>query len=93
MQQLSFDTTCKEPMNLDEEEREGWIPHRFQQRYLGTAEQQQLLPDLIRYTCGAFHPTNEMLANRDLVPRWQVCTHCNCCAKEIKKVLVYIFVF
>eukprot|EP00667_Euglena_gracilis_P000845 EG_transcript_845 len=44
----------------------------FQQRYLGTAEQQQLLPDLIRYTCGAFHPTNEMLANRDLVPRWQM---------------------
>ena len=38
-------------------------------------EQQELLPDLIRYVCGAFHPSKAMISDQTRIPRWQVCSN------------------
>eukprot|EP00898_Chlorokybus_atmophyticus_P005504 jgi/Chlat1/5955/Chrsp4S06291 len=43
----------------------------FGQRFLSTAESDALVPDLIRYTCGVYHPTNQLLQS-DIVPRWAI---------------------
>eukprot|EP00741_Cyanophora_paradoxa_P013605 tig00020703_g13135.t1 len=41
----------------------------FAGRYLAGPESDSLVPDLVRFVCGVFHPSNEMLA-RNLVPRY-----------------------
>ncbi len=40
----------------------------FIQRHLTRAESGSLLPDLIRYICGVYHPPNHVIAS-NVVPR------------------------
>ncbi|KAJ2688040.1 Integrator complex subunit 3 [Coemansia spiralis] len=42
-----------------------WFVHRF----LSTPESDTLYPDIIRYVCGVFHPSNSVLAS-NIVPRY-----------------------
>ncbi len=43
----------------------------FMQKYLSTPDSESLVPDLIRYICGVYHPTNAVLCS-DIVPRWAI---------------------
>ena len=46
---------------------QGW----FMQKFLSTPESESLIPDLIRYICGVYHPPNHVLCS-DIVPRWAI---------------------
>ncbi|KAF9092710.1 Integrator complex subunit 3 [Mortierella sp. AD031] len=68
---LSFDMEVRllhilEHINQGQHMRNlGW----FTERFLPTQESETLLPDIIRYICGVYHPTNAVLAS-SIVPRY-----------------------
>jgi integrator complex subunit 3 len=43
----------------------------FATAFLSRPENETLIPDLIRYICGVYHPPNQILCS-DVVPRWAV---------------------
>jgi integrator complex subunit 3 len=43
----------------------------FMQKYLVAPENESLIPDLIRYILGVYHPPNHVLCS-DIIPRWAV---------------------
>lgn len=55
----------------------------FAAKYLSTVESESLLPDLIRYICCFYHPTNQVLSS-DIIPRWAVIGWLLKCAKVIE---------
>eukprot|EP01122_Echinamoeba_exundans_P008621 TRINITY_DN288_c1_g1_i1.p1 TRINITY_DN288_c1_g1~~TRINITY_DN288_c1_g1_i1.p1 ORF type:complete len:953 (-),score=132.05 TRINITY_DN288_c1_g1_i1:1035-3893(-) len=43
----------------------------FASRFLASPESENLLPELVRFICGFFHPSNSLIAS-DVIPRWAV---------------------
>jgi len=53
----------------------------FSQCFMNTPDSNSLVPDLIRFICGYYHPTNHVLCS-DIVPRWAVIGYFFNCVKS-----------
>ena len=43
----------------------------FAQKHLSSDSKLSLVPDMVRYVCGVYHPPNPVLCS-DVLPRWAV---------------------